>query len=80
MKPLLDMFMVDELSKNILIILSTFEFLSFDVLGKIFEEQYHELQNVISKMMVYGLFLHLAHQILLLGSITLSVIMSKEIK
>lgn len=55
MKPLLDMFMVDELSKNILIILSTFEFLSFDVLGKIFEEQYHELQNVISKMMVYGI-------------------------
>lgn len=55
MKPLLDMFMVDELSKNILIVLSTFEFLSFDVLGKIFEEQYREVQNVISKMMVYGI-------------------------
>lgn len=55
MKPLLDMFMNEELSKHILIILSTFEFVSFDFLDKVFEEQYQDVQKIISKMMVYGI-------------------------
>lgn len=55
MKPLLDTFMSDELSKNILIILSTFEFVSFDFLNQVFREQFVEVQNVVSKMMVYGI-------------------------
>lgn len=55
MKPLLDMFMSEDLSKNIIIILSTFEFVSFDFLNKVFENQYEEVQKVISRMMVFGL-------------------------
>lgn len=55
MRPLLDMFMGDELSKDILIILATFEFISFDILEQIFENQYEAVQMVISKMMVYGI-------------------------
>ena len=55
MKPLLDMFMGEDLSREIMIVLSMFEFVSFEFLDKVFEDQYVEVQKVISKMMVYGL-------------------------
>lgn len=55
MKPLLDMFMVEELSRNILIILSMFEFISFDFLNRVFEESFSKAQKVVSKMMVHGI-------------------------
>lgn len=55
MKPLLDLFMGDELSRHILIVLSMFEFVSFEFLGKVFDGQYREVQQVVSRMMVYGI-------------------------
>lgn len=54
-RPLLDNFMKDQLSKELLVVLSQFEFISFDILNDIFEEQFFEIQKLISNMMVYGI-------------------------
>lgn len=54
-KPLIDHFKEKELSLNILIILSRFEFLDFDTLEEIFEGNEKELQYSISDMLVYGI-------------------------
>ena len=55
MKPLLDVFVNEELSKHILVVLSMFEFVSFEFLGKVFDGLFREVQQVVSKMMVYGI-------------------------
>lgn len=54
-KPLIDHFKEKELSLNVLIILSRFEFLDFDTLEEIFEGNEKELQYSISDMLVYGI-------------------------
>lgn len=54
-KPLIDHFRANELHWHLMIILSKFEFVSFDVLEKIYTTEENELQAAISEMMVYGI-------------------------
>lgn len=54
-RPLLDLFIKNQLSKELLVVMSRFEFISFDILNDIFEEQFFEIQQIVSNMMVYGI-------------------------
>lgn len=53
-KPLIDHFKNNSLSLNVLCILARFEFLDFDALEEIFEEELESLHNAISDLMVRG--------------------------
>lgn len=53
-KPLIDHFIENELSFNILIILAKYEFLDFNTLEEIFEGEEEDLQLSISDMLVHG--------------------------
>ena len=54
-RPLIGKFISDQLSKELLVVMSKIDCISFDILNDIFEEQFYEIQKIISQLMVYGI-------------------------
>lgn len=52
-RPIIELFSEEE-ERHLLIVLSRFDFLSFEVLEGIYEERYHEILQVIQKMLFHG--------------------------